>query len=504
MSKKPIIVWFRQDLRLEDNPALNAAVDTGVPILPVYILDEENADEWKMGGASRVWLHHALDSLGKDLSDHLVLAKGDATQILPDLVSKTGASGVYWNRCYEPWRIKRDENIKSFLKEEMDCDVQSFNGSLLWEPWHISTQAGTPYKVFTPYYRKGCLQQEPPREPLERPTRLTYADTDKLGCTLDDLALLPSKEGDWHKNIIKYWDISEKGANKRLHDFLDDGLANYKTGRDHPADENTSRLSPYLHYGQISPNTAWYAGQARGTVEGWESDRDHFLSELGWREFSYNLLYHFPKITWENLQEKFNNFPWKSEESQDLEDWRNGMTGFPIVDAGMRQLYETGYMHNRVRMIVGSFLVKNMLTHWHRGEDWFWDCLFDADLASNSASWQWIAGCGADAAPYFRIFNPMLQSKKFDGAGAYIRKFVPELKDMPDDHIHAPWEAPALILKAAGIELGKDYPKPMMMHSDARDRAMEAYKSVKKEDAAQHPTLFVTSSLRDIMKGFDS
>lgn len=484
MSKQPVIVWFRQDLRLKDNPALHAAYESGNPIIPVYILDDENAKEWKMGGASRWWLHHALESLGKDLSDHLVLENGDATKIIPELVKKTNASAVYWNRCYEPWRIDRDKKIKSDL-EDNDIEVKSFNGSLLWEPWKVLKQDGTPYKVFTPYYKKGCLNAQSPREPLERPSRLTYGDTDKLGLKLEDLNLLPQKpEPRWDKKMEKHWTISEDGAHKRLNDFLEDGLENYKKGRDHPADENTSRLSPYLHFGQISPNTAWYAAQERGTVEGWESDRDHFLSELGWREFSYSLLYHFPKITWENLQEKFNDFPWQSQESNDVKDWQKGLTGYPIVDAGMRQLWETGYMHNRVRMIVGSFLVKNMMTHWHRGEEWFWDCLVDADLASNSASWQWIAGCGADAAPYFRIFNPILQSKKFDEEGKYIREFVPELSKLPDKHIHAPWEAPDDVLADAGIKLGKDYPKPMMDHSAARDRALEAFKSTKSEEAA--------------------
>lgn len=483
MSKAPVLLWFRQDLRLSDNPALTAAHDSGHPIIPVYILDDENSKEWKMGGASRWWLHHALKNLDKDLSDHLVLQKGDASKIIPELIKKTGAKAIYWNRCYEPWRIKRDKEIKTNL-EEKEIEVHSSNGSLLWEPWTIKNQSGQPYKVFTPYYRKGCLQAPPPREPLPRPSRLTYGDTKNIGMSLDDLGLLPSKpEPRWDKKMEKHWTISEDGAQTRLADFLDDGLKNYKKGRDHPADNNTSRLSPYLHFGQISPNQAWYAAQQRGTVEGWENDRDHFLSELGWREFSYSLLYHFPTITWENLQERFNDFPWVSQESNDLVKWQQGQTGYPIVDAGMRQLWETGYMHNRVRMIVGSFLVKNMLTHWHRGEDWFWDCLVDADLASNSASWQWIAGCGADAAPYFRIFNPILQSKKFDEQGEYIRTFVPELKDMPDKHIHAPWEAPEDILKEAKVELGKTYPKPMMDHGAARDRALEAFKSTKSDEA---------------------
>ena len=479
MSKVPIIIWFRQDLRLNDNPALHAAIETGQPVIPLYILDDDNAKEWRMGAASRVWLHHALVNLNKDLSGKLIVKHGNASKVIPKLVQETGANAVHWNRCYEPWRIARDKQIKSDL-EDKDITVQSFNGLLLWEPWHIKTQAGTPYKVFTPFYRKGCLQQPAPRKPLPIPN-MAYHKTDKLGCSVNDLNLLPTNEGAWHETLASHWDISEQGALDRLNDFLDDGLQHYKEGRDHPADNNTSRLSAYLHFGQISPNTAWYAAQARGTIEGWENDLGHFLSELGWREFSYSLLYHFPKITWDNFQDKFDKFPWLEAESPDLDAWRKGMTGYPIIDAGMRELWQTGYMHNRVRMIVGSFLVKNMLTHWHKGEQWFWDCLVDADLASNSASWQWIAGCGADAAPYFRIFNPTLQSKKFDGAGEYIRQYVPELKDLPDDLIHTPWEATDMELKAANIELDKDYPRPLMNHSTARDRAMEAYQSVRKE-----------------------
>lgn len=477
MSIAPVIVWFRQDLRLKDNPALHAAYETGAPIIPLYILDNENAKEWKMGGASRVWLHHALDNLNKDLSNHIVFKKGDAAKIIPKIIKDTGATAIYWNRCYEPWRIARDKEIKSAL-EDKNIEAQSFNGSLLWEPWNIKTGAGTPYKVFTPFYKKGCLGQPAPREPLPRPKRLNFAET-KLHLNLEDLKLLPSNEGDWSNRMVKHWVISEQGAQQRLSDFLDDGLQHYKEGRDHPSHDNTSRLSPYLHFGQVSPNTAWYAAQQRGTIEGWENDMGHFLSELAWREFSYNLLYHFPKITWENLQEKFNKFPWIDKKTPALTVWQNGLTGFPIVDAGMRQLWQTGYMHNRVRMIVGSFLVKNMLTHWHKGEEWFWDCLVDADLASNAASWQWIAGSGADAAPYFRIFNPILQSKKFDEDGNYIRHYVPELKDLPNDYIHTPWETPELILKSAGVELDKTYPKPLMMHDKARERALTAYKSIK-------------------------
>ncbi|MEM7618244.1 MAG: deoxyribodipyrimidine photo-lyase [Pseudomonadota bacterium] len=480
MSTKTAIVWFRRDLRLSDNPALHAAHENGYSIIPLYILDDENpGDGEKYGGAHRVWLYHSLKSLNNDLNNQLVLENGDPTDIIPKLIKKTNATAIFWNRCYEHWTIERDKEIKTHLKDN-NVDVQTFNGSLLWEPWTIKNLSGDFYKVFTPFYRKGCLQAEAPREPLSRPSKLSLADTDNLGISLEDLNLLPTNEGDWHTGLIKHWDLSEAGAQKRLNDFLDDGLSNYKDGRNHPSWNNVSRLSPYLNFGEISPNQAWYAAQERGTAEGWEKDRDHFLSELGWREFSYNLMYNYPKLKWENIQEKFNNFPWTDEESEELEQWRRGKTGYPIVDAGMRELYETGYMHNRVRMIVGSFLVKNMLTHWHKGEEWFWDCLVDGDPASNTASWQWIAGCGADAAPYFRIFNPILQSKKFDEAGDYIRKYVPELKDIPNEHIHAPWEAPQGILEMANIKLGDTYPHPMMEHSDARDKAMEAYQVIRK------------------------
>lgn len=476
----PNIVWFRQDLRLADNPALYAAHASGEPILPIYILDDENAGDWKIGGASRVFLHHALYTLNKDLGGTLQLFKGKAQDIIQTLVTDTNAKGVYWNRCYEPWRIKRDKEIKSWL-DDNNITGQSHNGSLLWEPWKITKDDGTPYKVFTPYYKRGCLSAEEPREPLPKPTNMIFSDY-KSNLSLADLDLLPTR--DWGDEIIQNWDISESGANKRLNDFLDSGLSNYKEGRNHPADGYTSRLAAYLRHGLISPNTAWYAAKQRGTIEGWEKDRDHFLSELGWREFSYSLLYYFPTITWENLNQKFNKFPWSDKNSEDLRRWQRGQTGYPIVDAGMRELYQTGYMHNRVRMIVGSFLVKNLLIHWHKGEEWFWDCLFDADLASNSASWQWIAGCGADAAPYFRIFNPLLQSKKFDGDGAYIRKYVPELAKLDSTHIHAPWEAPPMILAEAGVKLGETYPEPIVDHPAARDRALEAFQSTKQEDAA--------------------
>jgi deoxyribodipyrimidine photo-lyase len=472
---KTVLVWFRQDLRLADNPALYDAQKTGALIVPVFILDDTQSKEWKHGGASRVWLHHALTSLGKSLQNNLVIKSGNPLDILQDLIQETSASQIYWNRCYEPWRIKRDSSIKQTL-EEQNIEVKSHNGSLLWEPWKIAKKDDTPYKVFTPYFKRGCLNAKEPRPPLAAPKDINFAPKPQ-SLKIEELSLLPNK--DWGKSIAAHWDISEKGAKQRLNDFLENGLQHYKEGRDHPAQSNTSRLAAYLHFGLISPNTCWHTASARGSIEGWETDRDHFLSELGWREFSYHLLYHFPHITWGNLNKKFDKFPWQDKPSEALTRWQKGLTGYPIVDAGMRQLWQTGYMHNRVRMIVGSFLVKHLLIHWHQGEQWFWDTLFDADLASNSASWQWIAGCGADAAPYFRIFNPILQSQKFDPEGEYIKKYVPELSDLDKKHIHTPWDVPPLMLAQAGITLGKDYPEPIVDHAQARERALGAFKSMK-------------------------
>lgn len=476
MSAQPLIVWFRQDLRLADNPALHAACKTGVPIIPVYILDDKNAGPWKMGGAARVWLHHSLSALDKSLSGHLHIECGDAADIIPALIKKTKAQGVYWNRCYEPWRIARDKKIKADL-EEGDLIAESFNGSLLWEPWEVKKTDGTPYKVFTPFFRKGCMSAAEPRQPLPAPKKIDYASVPK-GMSIDDLKLLPTKPR-WDTPMLKNWTIGEKGAQTRLKDFMDDGLKGYKEGRNVPAQNNTSRLSPHLHFGEISPNTAWYAVQSYGPAHHLERDTDTFQFELGWREFSYSLLYYTPTIVWENLNKKFDDFPWNGRETKAVNAWQRGMTGYPIVDAGMRELWQTGYMHNRVRMVVGSFLVKHMLTHWRQGEIWFWDTLFDADLANNSASWQWIAGCGADAAPYFRIFNPMTQGEKFDPKGDYVRQYVPEIAALPDKYIHKPWEAPDMVLEQAGVTLGKTYPKPIVEHSEAREKALEAFQNTR-------------------------
>lgn len=480
MNKNPIIIWFRQDLRRADNPALHAAYDQGHPVIPVYILDDDNADKHAMGAASRVWLHYSLKSLKDSLSGHLYFYKGKADEIIPKLLEQTDAAGIYWNRCYESWRIKRDKQIKTDLGEQ-GYDCRSFNGSLLYEPHETLKDDDTTYKVFTPFYKKGCLQKNgEPACPLPAPERLTYGDEPKDHIEIDTLGLLP--DIGWHNKMLSYWTPGEDGAKARLYAFLEDGLNNYKDGRNVPAQNKVSRLSPHLHFGEISPRTVWHEARKRGTAEGLEKDTDHFCSELGWREFSYNLLYHFPDLPEKPLQEKFAKFPWKNSKDH-LKAWQKGQTGIPLVDAAMRELWETGYMHNRVRMVVGSFLVKNLLVHWHEGEAWFWDCLFDADLANNSASWQWIAGCGADAAPYFRVFNPVLQSRKFDPKGTYIRTYVPELRSLSDNDIHAPWEAGDDILQKAGIKLGQDYPKPIVDLKESRKLALSAYDEIKGDAA---------------------
>ena len=470
-SNAPTIMWFRQDLRLADNPALCAACERG-EIIPVYILDDQGADSWKMGGASRWWLHHALEDLNDSLKQGLQLFQGDALTILRDLAVQTGAAAITWNRCYEPWRIARDAILKTALKDD-GLEVQSFNGSLLWEPWQVLKKDGTPYRVFTPYYRRGCLSVAAPRRPLEPPKGISLSKNSVHSLLLEDLNLLPKIN--WDEQMKVRWNISEAAAHERLDEFVMDELQDYREGRNFPDKQNVSRLSPYLHFGQISPNIAWHRAAEAGAFITNEKSLDTFMSELGWREFSYYLLYHFPKLPTDNLQVRFNLFPWAENTDADLKAWQKGKTGYPLVDAGMRELYTTGYMHNRVRMVVGSFLVKNLLIHWHKGEQWFWDCLVDADLASNSAGWQWIAGCGADAAPFFRIFNPITQSEKFDKQGSYIRRYVPELSNMPEKYIHMPWLAPTDVLTAAGVDIGNNYPAPIMDIKESRERALAAF-----------------------------
>ncbi len=468
MTASPLaICWFRQDLRLNDNPALCAAVAHGL-VLPVFILDHQSAGSAAPGAASRVWLHHSLESLDTSLGGALQCYEGDAITILGDLIERHGVTGVFWNRCYEPWQIRRDTNLKRYLHER-GCETESFNGSLLWEPWEITKTDGTPYRVFTPFYRRGCLAAPAPRVPLPAPDiegRLVV-DNESTGSSL-----LPQHP--WATQMMRPWLPGEQGAGDRLSRFLHEGIDDYKEGRNYPAKEHVSRLSPHLHFGELSPNQVWYASSALYD----DANLDHFLSELGWREFSYHLLYANPDMQTQNLQHRFDLFPWQRD-SEKLKCWQRGQTGYPIVDAGMRELWQTGYMHNRVRMIVGSFLVKNLLTHWHEGERWFRDCLVDFDLANNSVGWQWIAGCGADAAPYFRVFNPVTQGQKFDPGGHYTRQYVPELRALSDRKLHCPWEATDAELSEAGIRLGVDYPHPIVELRESREAALAAFASTK-------------------------
>jgi deoxyribodipyrimidine photo-lyase len=483
-SMSTCILWFRQDLRLTDNPALLAAVQSGVPIIPVFILDDENAGNWKYGGATRWWLHHSLKALDSSLKNSIIFKVGRADQILPALAKEFGAEAVFWNRCYEPWRIKRDKAIKSSLTD-LGIRTESFNSALLWEPWDVSKQDGTPYKVFTPYYRKGCLPSGEPALPKDKPKTINLHPRQGPSA-LDDLKLLPHKpEPRWDHKMEQYWKIGEAGAQARLAEFLEAAIDGYKEGRNFPSRDNVSRLSPYLHFGEISPRQVWHDSKRAALEMQKENDLDTFHSELGWREFSHSLLYHFPALPEKPLQSRFEDFPWARLSQATLEKWQKGQTGYPIVDAGMRELWETGYMHNRVRMVVGSFLVKHLRLHWEHGEKWFWDCLVDADLANNAASWQWIAGCGADAAPYFRIFNPVTQGEKFDADGSYVRRWCPEIAKLPDALLHKPWEASPLELKSAGIVLGKTYPAPIVDHKEARELALQAFKATRSgEDEA--------------------
>lgn len=487
MTNKINIFWFRQDLRICDNPGLLKAAKSG-KVLAIYILDEENPGSAKLGGASKWWLHHSLISLSKSLNNKLNIYHGNSKEVLLRLLAEHDVAGVYWNRCYEPWRITTDTAIKSAIKK-LGVECESYNGTLLWEPWDILKKDDTAYKVFTYFYRNGCLQAALPRNPIDKPEKLFLIKDQKNKTTIKDLYLLYTghkhqKLIKWYKDFAHDWAPGESAAKDKLDDFIEHSLSGYKNNRNYPSKCGTSRLSPHLHFGEISPHQIWYKAQVFGQINHklskFQDDLDCFLSEIGWREFSYYLLYHFPSLPYKNFQEKFNAFNW-ADDRKALIAWQRGKTGYPIIDAGMRELRQTGYMHNRVRMIVGSFLVKNLLIHWHQGERWFWDCLLDADLASNSASWQWVAGSGADAAPYFRIFNPVLQGEKFDQNGEYIRRFIPELKNLPNKYISKPWEAPEKVLKEANITLGQTYPHPIIDLSYSRERALQVYKKLKSE-----------------------
>ena len=468
LDKTISIHWFRRDLRIEDNPSLDYLNSLEEPIMCIYVLDEINNDD-KIGQASKYFLNESLKSLNSILNNCLHLFKGCAFEILESLLKDFKIKNVSWNRCYEPCSIKRDKKIKSFLENE-GINVKSFNGSLLWEPWTVLKKDETPYKVFSPYYKRGCLESAAPRYPIKsKKFNLLNISND---FEINKLKLLP--KNNWYRKFEKIWKIDHCSLKSQVADFFEKKIQNYKLGRNFPAKHNVSRLSPYIHFGLVSPNMLWY--ECENLIQ--NENVNHFKSELGWREFSYYLLYHFPQITKKNLQVKFDKFPWKNKNDH-LVKWQKGLTGYPIVDAGMRELWQTGYMHNRVRMIVGSFLVKNLLIHWKEGEKWFWDCLLDADLANNNVGWQWVAGTGADAAPYFRIFNPISQGEKFDTDGEYTKKYIPELKNLPSKYLFCPWAAPEEVLKSNSIKLGLDYPYPIVDIKQSRELALKCFSAIK-------------------------
>lgn len=481
-SQPPAIVWFRHDLRLKDNPALNAAVQTSRPVIAIFIYDREAMKDSDYGAAGKWWLHHNLAHLQialKDRGVHLAIRTGNSADIIQKIIEETGATSLFYNRIYEPWSIKRDKDIKALFTQK-GIEVQSFSGHYLFEPWTIKNKSGDPYKIFTPFY-KACLAQEDRiGEPLAAPGTMTGYRQDIAHERQDVPGFIPAIR--WDKKMETHWESGESAAHNRLNAFLDNGLTDYKDGRDRPDRDKTSSLSPYLRFGIISPRAIWHTTRAYAYAHDIpENQTESFLRELIWREFCNHLLYYFPDMPVKPLQGKFENFPWKRNVKHRTA-WQKGLTGYPIVDAGMRQLWETGWMHNRVRMIAGSLLVKHLLQPWQDGEAWFMDCLIDGDPANNSAGWQWIAGCGADAAPYFRIFNPILQGEKFDPGGDYVRRFVPELRNMPGRYIHRPWEAPEDILVDAGVTLGETYPFPVVDHKAGRARAMEAFDLLQKSD----------------------
>ncbi len=477
----PILVWLRQDLRLDDNPALAEAARSGRPVVPVFILSDRGST-WFPGGAACWWLHQSLNRFAEilaDLDSRLVLLQGSAEKLLPEIARQHAVGDVYWNRCYEPAERKRQEQVEHAL-QRIGCGTREFPGALLIEPDQLRTKSDAPYQVFTPFWRSArqTLEFSPP---VPAPPRLPAPPTWPESLSIEDLCL--ETKLDWKEGLAAEWDPGEQAALQAWEEFLGTGIGHYRETRNLPSQRGTSRLSPYLHHGEISPRRIYAEAETERArpckrPKNYQENVDCYLSEIGWREFGYYVLFHFPHTDQQPLRDSFRDFPWEPHE-QHLRAWQRGQTGFPIVDAGMRELWKTGWMHNRVRMIVASFLTKDLRIHWLEGARWFWDTLVDADLASNSLGWQWTSGCGADAAPYFRVFNPALQSKKFDESGDYIRRWCPELEQLPPKQIHEPHTAPPEVLRFAQVKLGHDYPEPIVDHATQRDLALASWEKIR-------------------------
>lgn len=452
MTKNVCLVLFRNDLRVLDNPALYEASEIGT-VLPVYIFEDEK--NYPSASAQHFALYHSLIKLNQSLGGHLHFYKGNIHKIVEMLCHQHNITHVFWNRGYDPWRIQEDSHLKEWLKQK-NIFVKSFNASLLFEPFFKSD--GTPYKVFTPFYN-ACLKLNPARSLLKTPNSIEYVKENKT--TINDLNI----QEDWQKKWNNTNDFGEEAAHKTLYNFLNQPIFTYKQDRDYPSIKGTSNLAMHLALGTISVLQIYSALKAGDYPEA-------FSRQLIWREFAYHLLFHYPKVLTEPFQQKFKDFPWQNKNPL-FDAWKNGKTGYPIIDAGMRELWQTGYMHNRVRMIVASFLTKNLMIHWIHGANWFFDCLFDADIANNIMGWQWVAGCGVDAAPYFRVFNPITQAKKFDPEGTYIKRFIPELKNLPLKYLFEPSTTPDSILKSFNIQLGATYPYPIIDISKSRNVFLE-------------------------------
>ena len=460
------IVWLRRDLRLADNPALYAAAQAG-PIVPVFVLDDERAGDRKYGGASRWWLHHSLQSLGKSFGRHnasLILRSGDSVDILADIAAKTGAEAIHANHHYEPWWREAESDLRDALPE--GCELVLHDGNYLMPPGTATTGSGDPFKIYTPFSR-AMREIMPPRDELPAPESISQPSDLPASDTLGDWGLLPT-DPDWATQMTRFWDIGEDAARERL-DWWADHVDEYEDGRNLPSEDQTSQMSPHLHWGEISPITIWHALKDKRS-EGWRT----YESELIWRDYAQNIVYQFPAYPNETYRDAIDDSKlWRNPNrghiiQEELEAWQKGRTGYPIVDAGMRQLWAIGWMHNRVRMIAASFLIKHLLIDWRHGERWFWDTLVDADYASNGTNWQWVAGTGVDSNMFPRIMAPLSQSEKFDAA-AYIREWVPELADLSDEEIHDPSD---------DCRPG-DYPAKIIGHKEARERALEAYRAMK-------------------------